>query len=100
MEMYRAVHPGELLKLYITGDVTVSSLAAHLDYPRNSLSKILNGRLGISPALAVKLSEAFPNQDAEFWMNLQTAYELAMARKEKRKKIKPVKLPEEMAEAA
>lgn len=99
MPLYRPVHPGETLQLYIDSGITVKALAEHLGVTRANLTRVLKGTLGISPALAVKLSEAFPNQDAEFWMNLQTAYELALARKEKRKKIKPVKLPE-MAEAA
>nr|MBS1813604.1 HigA family addiction module antidote protein [Acidobacteriota bacterium] len=90
MHIYRPVHPGEILKEFITGDVTVTSLAKHIDYPRGNLSRVINGKLGIAPSLAVKLSEAFPNQDAEFWMNLQNSYELALVRKEKRKKIRPI----------
>lgn len=92
--MYRAVHPGEILQLFVTSGVTVTSLAAHLGYPRANLSRVLNGKLGMTPALAVKLSEAFPAQTAEFWMNLQTNYELTLVRKEKRKKIPPMILAE------
>lgn len=93
MPFYKPVHPGETLKLFLTGDVTVTSLALHLGYPRQNLSRVVNGKLGITAPLAVKLSEAFPSQSAEFWMNLQSNYELALARKGKRKKIKPVELP-------
>jgi addiction module HigA family antidote len=51
---------------------------------------ILNGRLGISATMAIKLSEAFPKTDAQFWMNLQIQYDLAQARRRRRKKIAPV----------
>lgn len=93
MSMYRPVHPGEILQLYVAEGLTVTALALHLGVTRANLSRVLNGSLGISPLLAVKLSEAFPNQSAEFWMNLQKNYELAVIRKEKRKKIKPISLP-------
>jgi addiction module HigA family antidote len=51
---------------------------------------ILNGRLGISAAVALKLSEAFPKTDARFWLTLQNNYDLAQARKRKRAKIAPL----------
>ena len=100
MPQYRTVHPGEILGDFIQGDVTVTSLAAHIDYPRPNLSKVLNGKLGITPILAITLSEAFPNQTPEFWMNLQNNYELALIRQMKRKKIRPIKIKAEAAEKA
>ncbi len=42
---------------------------------RANLSSVINGHLGISPELAVKLSEAFGNT-TQFWVNLQNNYEL------------------------
>ncbi len=57
---------------------------------RANLSMILNGRLGISAATAVKLSEAFPQSDPEFWLGLQIQYDLAQVRKRKRAKIPPI----------
>jgi addiction module HigA family antidote len=58
---------------------------------RANLSMILNGRLGVSAAVAIKLSEAFPKTTAQFWLRLQTEYDLAQARKRRRKgEIKPV----------
>jgi addiction module HigA family antidote len=91
MEMYNPAHPGRILRLYITGDLTVSRLAKHLGMTRANLSMILNGRLGISAAVAIKLSEAFPNTSARFWLNMQTSYDLAQAKRRKRAKIRPLR---------
>jgi addiction module HigA family antidote len=70
--------------------ITVSALAKHLGMTRANLSMILNGRLGISALVALKLGDAFPKTDAKFWLTLQNHYDLAHARRKKRRKIKPV----------
>ena len=71
------VHPGEILREdYIKGrNLTVTEVAKGLGIARANLSAIVNERAGISPELAVKLSEAFGNT-AQFWVNLQKNYEL------------------------
>lgn len=71
------VHPGEILREdYIKErNLTVTEVAKGLGVARANLSAIVNERAGISPELAVKLSEAFGNT-AEFWVNLQKNYEL------------------------
>jgi addiction module HigA family antidote len=92
MSMLNPVHPGRILRDCM-GDLTVTALAKHLKMPRVNLSNILNGKLGISAAVALKLGEAFPSQDAQFWLTLQAQYDLAQARKKKKRaKIKPVLL--------
>jgi antitoxin HigA-1 len=71
------VHPGEILREdYIKErGLTVTEVAKGLGIARANLSAIVNERAGISPELAVKLSEGFGNT-AQFWMNLQKNYEL------------------------
>lgn len=71
------VHPGEILREgYINErNLTVTEVAKGLGIARANLSAFVNERAGISPELAVKLSEAFGNT-AQFWMNLQKNYEL------------------------
>ena len=71
------VHPGEILREdYIKErNLTVTEVAKGLGIARANLSAIVNERAGISPELAVKLSEAFGNT-AQFWVNLQKNYEL------------------------
>ena len=70
-------HPGEILKdMFIAErNLTITEVAKGLNVERANLSSVINGRLGISPELAVKLSEAFGNT-AQFWVNLQNNYEL------------------------
>lgn len=71
------VHPGNiLLEMFIKErNLTNTEVAKGLNVARPNLSAIINGHLGISPELAVKLSEAFGNS-AQFWINLQNNYEL------------------------
>lgn len=75
-------HPGEILKELFIDErkLTISEVAKGINMARANLSAVINGRLGISPLLAVKLSEAFGNT-AEFWINLQKNYELWHAEK-------------------
>jgi len=72
---------------------TITDLAKGLGMSRANVSAVVNGRAGISPEMAVKLSAAFGNSSA-FWTNLQTNYELWRAeRKVKRSTIRHFKLP-------
>jgi addiction module HigA family antidote len=75
-------HPGEILKeMFINErDLTITEVAKGLNMARANLSSVINGHLGISPELAVKLSEAF-GSTAQFWVNLQNNYELWHAEK-------------------
>ena len=76
------VHPGEVLREeYIQErSLTITEVAKGLGIARANLSAIVNERAGISPELAVKLSEAFGNT-SQFWVNLQKNYELWHAEK-------------------
>lgn len=75
-------HPGEILKeMFIKErNLTITEVAKGLNVARGNLSAVINGHLGISPELAIKLSEAFGNS-AQFWANLQNNYELWHAEK-------------------
>jgi addiction module HigA family antidote len=76
------VHPGEVLREEFINEhgLTVTEVAKGLGMARANLSAVVNERAGISPELAVKLSEAFGNT-AQFWLNLQKNYELWHAEK-------------------
>ncbi len=76
------VHPGEILREEFIKEqgLTITELAKGLHIARGNLSAVVNERAGISPELAVKLSEAFGNT-AQFWVNLQKNYELWYAEK-------------------
>jgi addiction module HigA family antidote len=71
------VHPGEILKedLMKPLGLTVSGLARELKVPVNRLSEIVNGRRALNADVALRLSRYFGNTP-EFWINLQSAYDL------------------------
>lgn len=76
-------HPGEILRedVFKPLNLAVTDAAERLAVSRVTLSRVLNGKAGISPALALRL-EAAGVSTARFWMNLQTNYELAIVRAE------------------
>ncbi|WP_006787583.1 HigA family addiction module antitoxin [Thiorhodospira sibirica] len=77
MLMHNPPHPGEIIKeLYLEPlGISVTDAAEALGISRKTLSAILNGRAGISPEMAVRLSIAF-DTSAESWLNQQSQYEL------------------------
>jgi antitoxin HigA-1 len=75
----RLVHPGKILKDEIEArGLSANALALALRTPSGRITDILNGKRGISPETALRLARYFGNS-ARFWLNLQTAYELAVA---------------------
>lgn len=78
MRMHNPPHPGLVLREYL-GGVSVSEAAAHLRVSRVTLSRVLNGKAGISANMAIRLASAF-NTSAEFWINMQGQYDLSRAR--------------------
>lgn len=77
MVMYDPPHPGEVIKelcLQPLG-LTVTDAAKGLGISRKTLSALLNGRFGISPEMAVRLSKAFGGS-AESWLVQQAQYDL------------------------
>jgi len=79
--MHNPSHPGEILREdYIKPlGLTVSEVAQGLGIARKTLSAIVNERAGISSAMAYRLARGF-GSSPEFWMNLQTQYDLWQAR--------------------
>lgn len=80
MLMHNPPHPGETLKTLCLEplNLTVTHAAKALGVSRKTLSAILNGRAGISPEMAVRLSIAF-DTTAESWLNQQVQYDLWQA---------------------
>jgi len=77
MRMHNPPHPGEVLKSLCLEPlgVSVTDAARALGVSRKTLSGILNGRVGISPEMAVRLSLAF-DTTAESWLAQQLQYDL------------------------
>jgi addiction module HigA family antidote len=76
-----AIHPGEHLaeELKELG-MSAAQLARYLDVPTNRVTGILNGQRAITGDTALRLAHFF-GTSAEFWLNLQSLYELRVARK-------------------
>ena len=83
MPMYDPPHPGEMIRDILEDEEvtwSVTECAQRLDVARNTLSRLLNGRLGISPRMALAL-ERIGWSNADHWMRLQAAYDLAQERR-------------------
>ena len=75
-------HPGCVLRRELTArQLSANRLALELKLPSGRITDILNGKRGISPDTALRLGRFF-SVSARFWLNLQTAYELAIAERE------------------
>lgn len=92
MKMHNPPHPGEVLRELCLEPLglSVTAAAEALGVSRKTLSFILNGRSGVSPEMAVRLSIAF-GTSAESWMNQQTLYDLWLAEQD-RKNLRVKKL--------
>ena len=92
MRMHNPPHPGEIIKSLCLEPLglSVTEAAKALGVSRKTLSAVLNGRGGISPEMAVRLSIAF-GTSAESWLNQQTRYDLWHA-EQHRKRLRVVRL--------
>ena len=77
MGMYNPPHPGEIIREFCLEalELTVTEAARALGVTRKTLSGLLNGRSGISPEMALRLSKVF-GRTAEGWLKLQLQYDL------------------------
>jgi antitoxin HigA-1 len=85
-------HPGELLREDVLKplEIEIKDAAHRLGMSRPALSRVLNGRAGISTDLAVRLEQAGVST-ARFWKTLQANYELSLAMEKKLPAVKPLK---------
>lgn len=85
---FTAIHPGEHLaeELHELG-MSAAELARQLEVPTNRVTEILNGRRAVTGDTALRLAHFF-GTTAEFWLNLQSFYDLRMAQKKVGKSIK------------
>jgi addiction module HigA family antidote len=86
MKMHNPPHPGEVLRALCLEplNLTVTDAARSLGVSRKALSSVLNGRSGISPEMAIRLSIAF-NTSAESWLNQQLQHDLWHAEKNRKR---------------
>lgn len=92
------IHPGEILRedLLAPLELSANRLARDLRVPVTRISEILHGRRGISADTALRLARYF-GTTAQFWMNLQTVYDLEVAERESAPAIAREVLPRDAA---
>lgn len=85
------VHPGELLReeVIVALQLSVTEAAERLGMSRVALSRVLNGRAGISPDLALRLERAGVST-ARAWLAMQSNYDLAQAMKREQPPVRPL----------
>ena len=82
-----AIHPGEHLKeeLHTLG-ISASELARQIDVPAHRITEIINGKRALTAHSALRLGHWF-GTSADFWLNLQTFYDLRLAERTLAKKL-------------
>ena len=77
MRMHDPPHPGEIIREFCIDplNLTVTEAAESLGITRKTLSSLLNGRAGISPEMALRLSRVF-GRTPEGWLRLQLQFDL------------------------
>ncbi len=82
MPMKNPPHPGRSIRTACLEPLglSVTDGARLLGVTRQALNNVINGKSGISPEMAIRLSKAF-GSTAETWLGMQLAYDLAQARK-------------------
>lgn len=84
------IHPGEILRedLMRPLGITVSALARDVGVPANRISQIVNGKRALSADTALRLGKYF-GMSPEIWLDLQSDYELRLARRTTWKTVEP-----------
>ncbi len=83
-----AIHPGEHLAEELEAlDMSAAELARKINVPTNRVTQILNGTRAITGDTALRLAHFF-GTSAQFWLNLQSLYDLRLAQKKVGKSIK------------
>jgi addiction module HigA family antidote len=83
-----AIHPGEHLAEELEAlNMSAAELARKIDVPTNRVTQILNGRRAITGDTALRLAHFF-GTSAQFWLNLQSLYDLRLAQEKAGKSIK------------
>jgi len=84
----KTVHPGRILARELKARaLSANQLALALRVPSSRITSLINGKRSVTPETALRLARYFRNS-AQFWLNLQTRYELILAEAEIGERIK------------
>lgn len=84
----RAIHPGEILReeFLVPLEMSANALAMELHVPAPRINDVVRERRAVTPDTALRLARFF-GTTAQFWLNLQSAFDLKQAENELRRKI-------------
>lgn len=94
----RPIHPGEILReeYLVPMSMSVNALAMALHVPAPRINDVVRGRRAVSPDTALRLARYF-GTTAQFWLNLQSSFDLKQAESEAGQKIEQEIRPLELA---
>jgi addiction module HigA family antidote len=98
MPIKNPAHPGRIIRSACLEPLglSVTAGAKALGVSRQTLTKVVNGKSGISAEMAIRLAKAF-GSTADIWVRMQASYDLAQARKDESKiKVRRQHVPEEL----
>lgn len=89
------VHPGEILseEYLVPLKMSAGALAKKLDVPRTRIERLVAGRTSLTPDTALRLARFF-RTSPEFWMNMQTGYDLKIEAARKKRELSRIKARE------
>jgi addiction module HigA family antidote len=86
MEMNSPAHPGEVLREYMPENLSVTDAAKHLGVTRAALSRILNGKAGVSAEMDLLLSGALGTSSG-FWSRMQVQFDIWQAKQRPHRQV-------------
>ena len=98
MPIKNPAHPGRIIRSACLEPLglSITEGAKILGVTRQTLSKIVNGKSGVSAEMAIRLAKAF-GSSADVWVRMQASYDLAQARKDEAKiKVRRQYVPHEL----
>ena len=92
MTMHNPPHPGSILLDDVLPELglSVTEASQQLGVSRVTLSRLIHGKAGISPDMALRLEAWLGGPSAETWLRMQTEYDLWQARQQPRPRIERV----------
>lgn len=97
--MSKPIHPGQQLAEELRElKMSAAELSRQLDVPTNRVTEILNGQRAITGDTALRLGHFF-GTTAEFWLNLQSLYEIRLAKRKSGRSIKALPTLKRLARA-
>ncbi len=87
--MHNPAHPGEVLREWLPEGMTITKAAKELQVSRTMLSKVLNGKAGVTAGMALRLS-VWLGTSPDVWLGMQTQWDLWQAEQQPIPNIKPL----------